>query len=177
MIIVDVETTGLDGTKCTIVDFAAMDFDNPDYVFSSPCRYREGATVEGEALKFNGLSLDEIMDPSKPSLEEVCGQFVEWSQNVKDRTIAGQNVDFDMLFMRYAFAHYAIPWDFGIRKIDQHTLAYDRARTHGIPIPLNKYRTSDFKSDSIMEFVGIPPEPRPHRAVNGVIGRRKPCPD
>ena len=46
MIILDLETTGTNPLKHSIIDFAAMDFDNPDYIFHMPVKLKPNSEVQ-----------------------------------------------------------------------------------------------------------------------------------
>lgn len=172
MIILDNETTGSgveNASRYSIIDIAAMEFENPSNFFHMECRMRDGAEVDKRALEYNGFTLEEITDPNKPSYEEAIRKFHNWTKSVKDRTISGQNVDYDIAFMKEGYKIIGLEWDLGYRKVDQHSIVYSVAKRNNLIIPLTKDLTSNFGSDTIMEFVGIPAEPKPHKAPNGVI--------
>lgn len=168
MIIVDIETTGLDPKKHGIIDIAAMDFNNPKNFFSMQCKLKEGKEIDSYALKINGYTEQDIRNENLPTTKEVIEKFLEWASQIEDITIAGQNVDFDIDFLKENCKEENIKWVLGHRKVDQHSIAYVLATKLGMKIPLNDKRSSNFNSDVIMEFVGIPPEVRPHKAINGV---------
>ena len=56
MIVVDVETSGLDDEKNSLLSIGAVDFYNPKNQFYGECRVREGAEVNPEALEVNGFT-------------------------------------------------------------------------------------------------------------------------
>ncbi len=171
MIILDLETTGTDPQKHAIIDLAAMDFDNPSYVFHQPVRIFSKAEIQDEALAYNGFTLEEIKDPKRPSLQQVLSAFISWLEPIKDRTFAGQNPDFDVNFLKTALKHCQFEIPLSHRKLDQHTLAYTAFLKLNKDIPLDETtKQSLLNSDAIMEFVGLPPEPKPHHsALNGVL--------
>lgn len=76
--------------------------------------------------------------------------------------IAGQQPAFDISFLKKAYEDNGLPWNLPYRTIDQHTLCY----AHAIKA---KQKIRQYNSDTIMEYVGLPPEPKPHQAINGVI--------
>ena len=69
MIILDLETTGTNPSKHSIIDFATMDFDNPDYIFHMPVKLKPNSEVQQEALEYNGFTLNEIQDNNRPTIQ------------------------------------------------------------------------------------------------------------
>ncbi len=168
MIIVDLELTGLDPDKHSIIDIGAIDFFNPYNRFNCQCNIMEGVEIDPVALEINGFNIDEILECELP-LQEAMFMFHNWSKSIENRTIAGQNIDTDILFLKKTFEFYGFEWDFGHRKIDQHSLACSKALSNGFEIPITIEKVSNFHSDAIMKFVGIPAEIKPHKAINGAI--------
>jgi DNA polymerase III epsilon subunit-like protein len=168
MIVVDVETTGIDPTKHGIIDIAARDFNNPTNTFHCECQLKLGAKINQKALEINGFTKEEITDPKKPTLKQAVSRFLKWSKKIEDRTIAGHNPDFDINFLHHSARLCGLKWNLGHRKVDQHSIIYQLALKKGIKIPLTKKKISGFNSDVIMDFVGLPVEPKPHKALNGV---------
>lgn len=58
--------------------------------------------------------------------------------------------------------------DIWLVKIDLHTLIYCDHLKKGI-IPPTKNELSNLSGDKIMEYVGLPSEPKPHLGINGAI--------
>lgn len=170
MIVLDMEMTGLDPLRNGIIDIAAVEYENPMNTFHMQCRIDEDTEIDSNALKYNGFTNEEITDFTKPTIKQAVQALIKWSKNIEDRTIAGQNVDVDLGFLRAACKKYNLKWTFAHRKVDQHSIAYSIARKLGREIILDKDRVSKLNSDNIMKFVGIPAEPRPHSsALNGVL--------
>ncbi len=170
MIVVDIETTGTDPQKHAMIDLAALDFENPSYQFHRSIRIFEGVEIEQEALDYNGFTLEEISDPKRPELAQVLEEFKKWLEPIKEKTMAGQNPDFDMEFLRANAERAGIKLPLTHRKLDQHTLAYFKMRELEMPVPMDEKGRSNLNSDKVMEWVGIPPEPKPHHsALNGVL--------
>lgn len=166
MIVVDVETSGLDPQKHSIVSIGAVDFALPTCLFYQECRIFEGAMISEEALSVNGFTVEQITDPSKPSLEETIRAFYAWTDSCVDRTIAGENPTFDRNFLHAAAQRYGLRLIFGHRSIDLHTLAYTHHQRRGLTLPLRDART-DLNLDKILVYVGLPEEPKPHHALTG----------
>ncbi len=168
MIVLDVETTGTNPDVHSIVSIGAVDFNNPTEQFYKECRIWDGARVEQEALAVNGYSEADIKDPAKLSEREAVESFFVWLEGKENITIAGHNPLFDIGFIQAASARNQIDFPLAQRSIDQHTLAFAHMTARGITPP-TRNRKSDLNSDKVMEYVGIPTEPKPHKAINGAI--------
>lgn len=166
MIVLDVETTGLDPRRHSIVEVGAIDFDCPGNYFNERCQIWDGAEIDFNALYINGLTRDEIQDKAILNQKELISRFSSWMNNIEDKTIAGQNVDFDMEFLNESSRRCGLNFTPGKRKVDQHSIVYAHFLKRNIKPPL-KDGFSDLNSDLIMNYVGLPSEPKPHRAING----------
>lgn len=166
MIIVDVETTGLDCRKHSIVSIGAVDFMRPDNQFYQECRIVEGAVIETKALAVNGFTVENIRDPGKPTLEQTITSFLAWMETCCARTIAGENPSFDRDFLRASAERYRIYPRLGVRTIDLHTVCYTHYMSRGLEPPM-KNRYTAVSADSALTYVGLPEEPRPHHALTG----------
>lgn len=170
MIVVDVETTGLDPQKSSIVSIGAVEFENPSNQFYQECRAWPGAVISDEALRVNGFTREQVTDTSKPTLIDTICKFLDWSETCKELTLAGHNVGyFDIRFLEESLKR-AGPsvraWPFGHRTVDTHTLCYTDYLMQGIAPPL-KYKRSDISLDGVLDYVGLPSEPKPHNALTG----------
>ena len=56
MIVLDVETSGTDPNKHSILSLGALDLSNPSNQFYGECRAFEGAHLEEEAFAVNGFT-------------------------------------------------------------------------------------------------------------------------
>lgn len=166
MIIVDVETTGTDPRYHSLVSIGAIDFDNPADSFFRQCHIFDGARVEEKALQINGMTDTELHDTRKPSEAEIVKEFIAWMKDKSDHTFAGQNVSFDVAFIMAGAERAHLDISVPHRVIDLHSIVYFHMIERGITPPTAHSRT-DLDSDKIMEYVGIPAEPKPHIALNG----------
>lgn len=166
MIVLDLETTGTDPRLHSIVEVGAIDFDRPGNYFNSRCQMWEGAETDLKALEINGLTLNEIQDEKILTQVDLISGFITWMDQIEDKTIAGQNVDFDIDFINESAARCGLDFNLGKRKVDQHSVVYAHFLKRNIKPPLID-GFSDLNSDLIMDYVGLPPEPKPHRAING----------
>lgn len=76
MIVVDVETTGIDPNKHSIISICAVDF-YTKRLFYEECRPWKGSKISKKALEINGISKEELLNRDK-SLKEILIDFLEW---------------------------------------------------------------------------------------------------
>lgn len=194
MIVVDVETTGVDAKLCSLLSVGALDFDNPTNQFYMECFAFPGAHVEKEALKISGFTLEEVTTPSvsppgkggegkgekssgladsatsfrKGGIEstdkEVVEEFLKWMKTCKEWTLAGQNPSFDRSFLEETAHRYHINWPLAHRTIDLHSVAYAEFLKIGKEIP-RKNNHSALNLDRILEYVGLPTRAKKHNAL------------
>lgn len=166
MIVLDIETTGLDPRRHSIIEVGAIEFNNPANYFNEKCQIWPGAEIDLSALEINGFTLKEIKDQKISTQEELLSNFKNWTDSIEDKTIAGHNVDFDINFLIESYKRCGQNFNFGKRKVDQHSIVYAHFLKRHL-IPPVKDGISDLNSDIIMKYAGLPPEPKPHRALNG----------
>lgn len=166
MIVVDVETSGLDPRKNSLLSIGAVDFKNPQNTFYGECRAWEGAHIEKEALDRNGFTQEQATDSNKQSEGDLVKAFLAWAENVSEKTLAGHNTSFDRDFLKEAAHREKINWPFAQRTLDLHTLAYADMVRKGIPLPL-KNGHSGISLDVILQYLGFEPEPMPHNGLTG----------
>ncbi|NCN52233.1 3'-5' exonuclease [Candidatus Parcubacteria bacterium] len=170
MLILDVEASGTEYGKHSIVSIGALDFDNPENQFYGECRIWDGAHIMEGALAVNGFTEAEITDPSKKTEAELVTEFLEWSMSLADRTLTGQNVSFDRDFIRAAAERAGLPWDLAYRTIDTHTLCWMHIVKSGKNPPIDaQHKRSALNLDAVLQYCGIPDEPQPHNALTGAI--------
>lgn len=166
MIILDVETSGVDPNKDSLLSIGALDFDDPKNQFYGECHIWEGAHTNKDSMMINGFTDPEIRDIRKRSDGELAKDFIDWAMACGEHSFAGQNPSFDRDFVQFAAQRAHLNWPFAYRTIDQHSLCYMHMIKRGINPPTENNR-SDLNADTIMRYVGIPAEDRPHNALNG----------
>ncbi len=170
MIIIDIEASGVNYSKHSIVSIGAVDFDNPTNRFYGECRIWDGAHIMDEALEVTGFTKEQITDPNKQSEADLAQNFMEWSQHMSDRTLVGQNVSFDRDMLKHACDRANIPWDLAHRTIDTHSLCWIHMIKKGIVPPIDaQHRRSALNLDAVLNYCGIPSEPDPHNALTGAL--------
>lgn len=169
MLVVDVEASGTEPSKHSIVSVGALDLKNPTNRFYEECRIWDGAHIMDEALGVNGYTKEQITDPKKQSEGDLTHAFLHWSEGLEERTLAGQNVSFDRDFLKAAALRAGhTDWPFAYRTIDVHTLCYMHMIGKGIQPPV-MHKRSALDLDAVLNYVGIPAEPMPHNALTGAL--------
>ncbi|HVY72934.1 MAG TPA: 3'-5' exonuclease [Candidatus Paceibacterota bacterium] len=169
MLVVDIEASGLNPYKNSILSVGALDLDHPEKQFYEECRVWDGAHIEEGALAVNGYTLEQCNDPSKQSEADVTHKFKAFAEGIEDRTLAGQNVSFDRDFLQAAAARAGhTDWPFAHRTIDTHTLAWMHMVKRGLTPPVDPVKKhSALNLDAVLNYCGIPEEPKPHNALTG----------
>jgi DNA polymerase III epsilon subunit-like protein len=165
MIVVDVETSGLNPKRHSILSIGAVNFLNPADLFYGECKVRPGAEVQEMALLINGFTIKEINDRRKQSLESLLIEFRDWSKKVRDRIPAGHNISFDLSFLNESANMYEIKIPFkegevNIQKLVNENLDTPKRRA------LQKNNNCR-RLDNALLYVGLKEEPRPHNALTG----------
>jgi DNA polymerase III epsilon subunit-like protein len=166
MIIADIEATGLDFHKHSLLSIGAVELEHPEHQFYGECRMWDGAGIMSEAIAMNGFTEDECRNPEKQSLSDLMISFTHWVEQCDEKTLGGQNVSFDRDFLNDSFSRAGLSWHFSFRTLDLHTMAYMDAIKRGLPVP-HKNDRSDLSLDTILKYVGLPEEPKPHIGLNG----------
>ena len=169
MLVVDVEASGLDPKTDSIVSVGALDFAHPQNRFYEECSVWDGAHISPESLEVNGFTREQITDSAKPSEADTTHAFLQWSEKLEERTLAGQNVSFDRDFLRHAAERAGhTEWPFAFRTVDAHTLCYTHMIQKGLQPPVVHHRSA-LDLDAILVYCGIPTEPTPHNALTGAL--------
>ena len=156
MIILDIETTGLDPLKNGIVSIGAVSFDNPNETFYEECKIDSDDLIEEEALKINGFTKEQITDKNKQPQSELINKFYSWLEKQDDRILAGHNIGFfDLNFIKAKVTKYNIIIKTRYRSIDLCSVA----QTKHLEIH-KKFLIDDFKENAmnlpnILKFCGI----------------------
>lgn len=170
MIALDIECSGTEPHKNSILSIGGVDVATPRNRFYGECRVWDGAHINEEALGVNGFSHAQAIDLSKKSEIELVQDFISWTFTVHDRTFVGQNPSFDRDFLIAACERGGINFPFAHRTLDTHTLTYMHMVERGITPPFDeeKHHTK-LTLDAALKYVGIPEEPKPHKALTGAL--------
>ena len=138
----------------------------PKNQFYQECHIWKGAQIQPSALRVNGFTTKQVTDQNKKSLKDVLIELFEWHQEIEDKTIAGQNINFDLAFLHRSIKREKIKWHLGHRSIDLHSICYAHHLKNKTCPPQKNNKTS-LSLDAIANYVGLPIEPNPHNALTG----------
>lgn len=159
LVVVDVETTGIDADKYSLVSIGAVKINDPNDTFYGECDIWPGAAIDSGALRVNGMKIEEITAGERQSEAELTKAFVDWLP--KDPIMIAHNASFDRDFIDAACKRGNINNPFGFRTLDVHTFVFMHLMRKGENIPKNLSLNNCLKS------LGLPPEPNPHNALTG----------
>ena len=170
MLILDVEASGTEYQKHSIVSIGAVDFENPANRFYGECKIWASGHVMDGALEVSQLPLRPITVESKKTEAELLTEFIEWTQHMSDRPLTGQNVSFDRDFVKAALERAGQPYDLAYRTLDTHTMCWMHIINRGEKPPIDEqHRRSALNLDAVLNYCGIPEEPQPHNALTGAL--------
>jgi DNA polymerase III epsilon subunit-like protein len=168
MIAIDIEASGTNYYKHSIVSLGAVDINTPTRQFYAECCIWPGARFMEEALEVNGFSEAEIVDTNKMTEAELVRQFMEWTEMCPDRTLVGQNVSFDRDMLKAALERAGENWVLPYRTLDTHTMCYTHMVQRGVVPPFDEqHKRTALNLDAVLMYCGIPEEPAPHNALTG----------
>ena len=127
MIVIDIETSGVDPTQHGILSIGSVDFETGDE-FYGECRLDFGLGWTNEALVINGFTVEQILDSSKQHSSNLLVDFMEWAKP-RSSMLAGQNVgSFDLQFLLACHKNHDVvnKWNFRYHTIDLHSVAYKK---------------------------------------------------
>lgn len=170
-IVLDIETGGLSPERNVLLSIGAVDYRTGDE-FYIESRAIWQSQLDPKPLAVNGFTMEQALDDSKPTPIEAYLRFQQWAEG-RPSLLAGQQVgSFDILFLRAihqsidrlvkgegsppvpATVDGFLPWQFGHRSIDLHSISFSR---FGESMSL----------DDILKACGLAPEPKPHNALTG----------
>lgn len=167
MIIVDIETSGLDPLTHGLLSIGAVDFADPKVTFYGECRLRDGEHTDDGALEINGFTKEEARDKTKQSTRELLKDFNRWLECRNIKVIGGLHIAaFDVPFLLEKASQCGVGLKLHKRSIDLHSLAYAKLLELKKVIPLTD-GWSVMDTDYIYPFCGLPKEPQPHQALSG----------
>lgn len=155
--ITDYETTGLDPDVHEIIEIGLVVVDQATLKMISeldlkvkPTRIE---TASPKALEINGYTEEDWRGAC--SLHEAMQQF---ASHVGGAMLLAHNMGFEWSFTRAAFKATGITDPMDYHRCDTLTNALESLRHSGL---------EKFNLVKVAEFLGIEPEPMPHRAING----------
>lgn len=164
MIVVDIETSGLDMNECGVWQIGALDLDNPSNVFLEEGRIDDSDRVEQGALEVVGKSEEELRDRGKQSQRQLIENFLKWCESVDMKNCLCQNPQFDLGFLDIRIRKYGLKWVFHHRAFDLHSIAHFRYFQLKKEF-LIRENYSDMGLSNILKFVGMVDNRGAHNAL------------
>jgi DNA polymerase III epsilon subunit-like protein len=154
VIVVDIETSGLDSIKNGIWQIGALDFENPENTFLGESRIDDEDAVEEGALKVTGKTEEELRDKNKPSQKQLLIDFFSWISKIKNKTIVAHNTPFDYGFLFLRAKKYGLQAPFNHRTYDLHVFASMKYLEINGKLPFEEGK-SKMNLSAVMDFCGM----------------------
>jgi len=174
MIVLDIETSGLDFVKNGIWQIAAIDMksgkqfisegriDDEDEILMSadPRSIYPAKSV----LEIVGKTEDQLKDKKKQSQKELIQEFFRWLENLEERNFICQNPQFDWGFLTVKARKYGLKIPYHHRSFDIHSIA----QTKYFQIKgkfLMDGNHSGMNLTKVLKFCGMKDERKKHNAL------------
>lgn len=165
MIVLDIETTGLDERKHGIIEIGAIKLEDPREYFHIVCRIDEDEEIDPNALKVNGQTEDQVKDYNRPSQKQALMQFFEWIEKQKDFYVAGEVVGtFDLRFLLEKSRKHHLDYPFQKRTFELNTAASLKFEEVRGTLPIVD-GNNEISLSSILLFVGMEDIRKAHNAL------------
>lgn len=165
MIVLDIETSGLDFEKNGIWQIGAIDLISGEEFLQESKIDKEDEVVQ-EALNVCRKTEQELRDFSQQTQEQMISNFLDWTSNKKIKNFICQNPQFDVAFLISKIRKYNLIFTFPHRSFDLHTIAQIKyfEINNKFSFDLNKFK-SDFDLTNILKFCGIKDKRKAHNAL------------
>ncbi len=154
MIVLDIETSGMDFLKCGIWQIGAIDLENPENQFLEESRIDDEDIVTESAKKITGKTETELRDVKKQSQKQLLKRFFEWCEKAKVKNFICQNPQFDTTFLILKAKKYDLKYPFHYRTFDLHSIASLKYKQIKGNFLIDKDH-SDMSLDNTLKFCGI----------------------
>ena len=125
MIVLDIETSGIDFVKSGIWQIGAIDLETKEE-FIEECRIDDEDEIKEESLKVIGKTEQELRDSKKQSQKKLLERFFKWVSERKVKNFICQNPQFDLAFLSIRAEKYGLEKSFPYRAFDLHSIAQTR---------------------------------------------------
>jgi DNA polymerase III epsilon subunit-like protein len=167
MIVVDIETSGVDFVKCGIWQIGAVDFENPERIFIQEARIDDEDTLftgnDKKLFDIIGKTEEQLRDKTKQSQKEMLKNFFKWCEKSKIKNFMCENPQFDVAFLEIKALKYGLKFPFSYRAYDFHSVAQLKH------LQVNKKILVDGKGSAglnfLLPFCGVKDERGFHNAL------------
>lgn len=164
MIIVDIETSGVDFVKNGIWQIGAVDLENPENQFLEEGRIDDDDEIDEIALEITGKREEYIRDSLKRSQKDLIVSFFNWCEGVGGKMCGAQNPQFDLGFLFTKSRKYGLDIPIHYRAIDLHSIATLK-HFQVFKKMLIKNGRSDMGLTNILKFCGMEDNRTAHNAL------------
>ena len=168
MIVLDIETSGLDSARCGIWQIGALELENPENVFFQEGRIDDDDAVEQGALSVIGKTEAELRDVTKQSQKELLYAFFMWAKKISGRNCICQNPQFDVAFLFTKVRRLGMFEEIGTiipqRSFDMHSIAAYKYYLVHKRFPAYAGR-STMNLSSVLTFCGMVDNRAAHNAL------------
>lgn len=165
--VLDIETSGLNPSKCAVLSVGIVSYGKRLNEFYREYYPFDGAEIVEESMKVNGLDIGKLNKDPASNPEKVVNDVREFLDDNGCNITAGQNPSFDRSFVNAYAERYGLAFRLPIWMLDMHSVCMAYMLENGIGVPRKPGNGLFLSGDSILEFVGLGREPKPHNALNG----------
>lgn len=167
MIVIDIETSGLDFDKCGIWQIGAVDFSNSESQFYEEGKIDDNDIIEDGAKKVCGKKESEFRDSAKQTQKQLLINFFNWCSKIKIKNCIFQNPQFDFGFLEFKSRKYGLNFPFHHRAFDLHSFASLKYFQIYGKFLIDRNH-SDMSLRNILEFCGMNDPRGKHNALEDV---------
>ncbi len=157
--LIDLETTGRDPAKHEIIEIVCLLIDSGSLEVLKRLEIKvkpeHPETGELKAFEVNGYKESEWRDAA--SLKQAMMHLASMTSYA---TMLAYNVSFDYGFLKAAYDKTGVKDEMNYQRLDLLTLAW-------FSIP--HLKLTSWKLKAVAQYLGVPPEPEIHRAMNGAL--------
>jgi DNA polymerase III epsilon subunit-like protein len=159
MIVLDIETSGLNPEEHGIWQIGAFEIENPNNYFIEEGRIDSEDKIGEGALLVTGKTKEDFLNINKQPQKELLKNFFEWCKNAGIKNCLCQNSQFDLGFVMLKARKYGLEIPLHHRAFDLHSIAQMKYYSINKRFLL-KEDYSAMNLPSILEFCGMKDERR-----------------
>ncbi len=171
MIVLDIETSGVDFSKCGIWQIGAIDLETGEE-FLEEARIDDSDSVLNDlqssqtVFEVTGKTEEQLRDYTKQSQKRLIENFFNWVENKRIKSCICQNPQFDLGFIFTKARKYNLKIKLHYRALDLHSIAQVKffEKNRKLNINLEKQRLGLGLPD-ILDFCGMKDEREKHNAL------------
>jgi len=170
LIVLDIETSGIDFVKHGIWQIGALDLNNPKRQFLEECRIDDDDAVTQGAMDIGGIDEKYLRDKKKQSQKQLLERFFIWCGRSKIKNFICQNPQFDTGFIKTKAEKYYLTYPFHFRAFDLHSIANTKYYQLHDRFLMKEFKDvkisySDMGLPTILKFCGMSDSRTTHNAL------------